>query len=170
MKRISLGKSGKYALVDDEDYFYVNQFKWSYSSKGYARRQKTFYEKWKAIWMHRFVWYLHYGVPEEGYVIDHIDRNPLNNCISNLRLATIQENAMNQSKYKNNTSGYKGICKTIINKGTKWPKECWLAQVGFKNERYRKYYPYTDEGLKQAKEWVINKRKELFGEFNPDEN
>ena len=46
--------------------------------------------------------------PEGDYVIDHIDRNKLNNNISNLRWATRSENANNQDKEKikkNNSIG-----------------------------------------------------------------
>jgi len=44
---------------------------------------------------HRIIWELHNGPIPEGYVIDHIDRNPGNNRIENLRLATRQQNAWN---------------------------------------------------------------------------
>jgi hypothetical protein len=41
-------------------------------------------------------------------VIDHIDENPLNNCVSNLRIVTNRFNSRrNQKKYK---SKYKGVC------------------------------------------------------------
>ena len=53
-----------------------------------------------------------------GYLfIDHIDRNPLNNLIDNLRLTTPQENAQNKSSVKGSSSQYIGVyfCK-IYNK------------------------------------------------------
>ena len=53
---------------------------------------------------------------------DHIDRNPLNNRRSNLRPATIGENAYNRSKYKNNVSGIAGV-----NWSTRSGK--WVAQI-----------------------------------------
>lgn len=41
--------------------------------------------------------------------IDHIDRNPSNNCWSNLRECTQSQNAMNQKFSKVNKSGFKGV-------------------------------------------------------------
>jgi hypothetical protein len=42
--------------------------------------------------------------------IDHIDIDPTNNKIENLRVATHSQNQRNQNKQKNCSSKYKGVC------------------------------------------------------------
>ena len=57
--------------------------------------------------MHRIIFMMHYGyIPK---VVDHIDGNPLNNCIENLREASAQTNQYNRKLGKNNTSGCKNV-------------------------------------------------------------
>jgi len=57
---------------------------------------------------HRLVWFLlkkRWPVDE----IDHIDTNPWNNRIENLRPSTQNQNQFNRGAYANNKSGYKGV-------------------------------------------------------------
>lgn len=63
--------------------------------------------KWKA---HQIVFWMHHGyIPK---VIDHIDRNILNNRIENLRDVSAKQNLMNVGVSTSNTSGYKGVHKS----------------------------------------------------------
>lgn len=48
--------------------------------------------KGKLLYVHRIVWELVYGLIPSNYEIDHIDRNPSNNHIDNLRLASKTDN------------------------------------------------------------------------------
>ena len=55
---------------------------------------------------HIIVWTLHHGDPGD-MIVDHIDRNSTNNRISNLRLASKQQNGRNCSH--SSKSGYRGV-------------------------------------------------------------
>ena len=61
----------------------------------------------KQYLIHRLIYAMFYGyVPK---ILDHIDGNPLNNKIENLRSATSIQNAYNQKNHKNNKTGVKGV-------------------------------------------------------------
>lgn len=63
----------------------------------------------KSYKTHRLIFMWHHGYMASE--IDHIDRNPANNKIENLRQATRGQNQQNKSIQKNNTSGFKGVYK-----------------------------------------------------------
>lgn len=58
---------------------------------------------------HRLIWIYANGAIPDGFEIDHIDMNGLNNSISNLRLASRKQNSANKTAHKDNASGFKGV-------------------------------------------------------------
>lgn len=107
MKLIPLTRS-KFAIVDDEDYDNLINIKFYYGNK-YAVCNKKVNGTWKNVPMHHII----LGKPRKGYVIDHINRNPLDNRKCNLRICTQSNNSMNRIKLKKSSSKYKGVsfCK-----------------------------------------------------------
>jgi len=66
---------------------------------------------------HRLAWLYVHGVwPNSD--IDHVNGNPGDNRIVNLRLATVSQNLANARRRKDNSSGYKGV--TFHRQSGKW--------------------------------------------------
>ena len=65
--------------------------------------------KYKSFRVHRLVGLAFLENPDNKQMIDHIDENKANNNVNNLRWATPKDNQYNQDKYKNNTTGFKGV-------------------------------------------------------------
>ena len=121
MKTISLTK-GQFAIVDDEDFDFLNQQKWHYGYGGYACRKKYLGKtnnayKYELIYMHRFI-----NQTPVGLDTDHIDRNKLNNQRNNLRSVTSSANRINRGLRKDNKTGVTGVRLDKKNKA-------WVADL-----------------------------------------
>jgi hypothetical protein len=133
------------ALIDVDIVDKVKEFKWSISGRNYVVCSSN------KIKLHDLVMDNY----EKIYIIDHIDRNPLNNMKHNLRFATIQQNQFNKGKLENKTSKYKGV--SLVKSSGKWK-----ARIRFNDELIQlgNYMNEADAGRAYDK-----KAKELFGEF-----
>ena len=102
---------------------------------------------------HRVIYAWHYGYFPK--IIDHIDGNPENNKIENLREATHSQNNWNSRKNSRNTSGFKNV---------RWRKERnkWTCQFQVNKKTISRGAFDTAE---EASIFAEKLRKELHGEF-----
>lgn len=162
MKKIDV-KNGLFALVDDEDYEYLSQFKWKAKRKN---GEKTFYVsryyrvgdrklgKKKQVLMHREI----LGLTDPKDFADHINHNGLDNRRINLRKCTISENNKNTSAKKNGTSKYLGVASHL--------NKYWVVNINHNKVRMKTFrYPYTNEGEVEAAKKYDELAKMYHGEF-----
>ena len=149
MKEIQLTQ-GKVALVDDEDFEYLNQWKWCAH-----KHRNTFYVVRNTTLNGKRITKLMHGVILNGKGIDHIDHNGLNNQKSNLRFCTQSQNLMNTKKRANTSSIYKGV--HFDNRTKKW-----LAQINLRGKQI--YIKLLSSEVDAARAYNA-KATELFGEF-----
>lgn len=94
--------------------------------------------KRKTLQAHRIAWFLYTGKDPGNMYIDHINCNPEDNRISNLRLATSLNNSHNQAKRRDGTSSrYKGV--TWYARYGKW-----LAQIRVEGKSIYLGYYHTE--------------------------
>lgn len=77
-------------------------------------------------WAHRLAWLHYYGEPPNG-LIDHINGNPKDNRILNLRVVDHHGNSSNRRMSKNNTSGFMNVHKV---------GSLWQACLIYKKKRF----------------------------------
>lgn len=98
-------------LLDLEDYLALQHFSWCYTSKGYVVTKVKTNNSRKATSMHRCVMELMLGRElVEGEVVDHLNRNKLDNRRVNLRLTDQKGNSQNRSSSPGSSSKYVGVC------------------------------------------------------------
>jgi hypothetical protein len=107
----------------------------------------------KKYLLHRLLYLYHHGFMPK--YVDHIDGNPLNNDIKNLRKVTFSQNRQNLKKQKNNTSGYKNVVWSISQK--KWRVTLWA------NGKFMSFGGYDD--IELAGLVAQEARNKYHGEF-----
>lgn len=122
MKEITLGNSGKSAIIDDGDFDWLDKWKWRFDQNtGYAFRREYSYGKRLWISMHRVIL-----SPAVGMMADHMNRDKLDNRRSNLRAVDSSGNNHNKGITTRNKSGIPGVC---------WREKTkrWRSSVGYQN-------------------------------------
>ena len=119
MREIELTR-GQRAIVDDADFDWLNQWKWTADTDGYnwyAYRVVRKNSKNLKIRMHRLILGLGRGDRRQ---IDHINHNGLDNRRCNIRICSCQQNQQNQKNQINVTSKFKGVSKCKQRNKYKW--------------------------------------------------
>jgi hypothetical protein len=93
--------------------------------------------------------------PENKRCVDHIDNNPSNNNIKNLRWASNKENSQNSQKSKRNTSGIKGVY--YEKKRNKWRARIMFDGINIHLGSF--------DSIEDAKQARIKRANEAFGVF-----
>jgi len=137
------------AIIDTEDVEKVNNYKWCLATDGYVRTSSNG-NNMAAI--QNIIMNFMAGTNQ---LIDHRDRNPLNNCKSNFRICTHLENCRNVGKTKRNKSGFKGVCWDKRTK--KWSS---TIMVNYKNIHLGRF-----EDIKEAAMAYNKAAIEYFGKF-----
>lgn len=153
MKKITLTQ-GKVAIVDDEDYTFLNQWKWCADKSRntfYAVRSCYKTGKKVKILMHRLI----SKVTDPLIIIDHKDHDGLNNQKNNLRAGTSKQNSRNSRPIIGKSSSYKGVA---------WNKHSkkWQAYIKVNNSCKHLGY-FNDE--KEAAEVYNEASVKYFGDF-----
>lgn len=151
MREIALSQ-GYVALVDDDDYERINQWKWRVLIKPhtcYAVRHSAG-GRWKMVSMHREI--LGISLP---VLTDHRNGNGLDNRRSNLRACSCQENNQNSRSRLGSTSNFKGVS------WNKWNQR-WKAQIQVdRRTRFLGYFAVEAEAAEAYKTAATL----LFGAF-----
>lgn len=113
--------------------------------------------EYRTYYAHRLAWLYVHGAPVPP-IIDHIDGNPSNNRIANLRAATHPQNIANARRRRDNTSGFKGVS---------WHSQTrkWLAQIGRGGKTYHLGLFETPELAHQAYCAAATRLFENFARF-----
>lgn len=151
-KKIPLTQ-GQFAIVDDNMFEYLNQWKWYAFKTTYggfmAVRSICGNKDIKSVYMHREIMRF-----PKGKDIDHIDHNTLNNQEHNIRVCSRSQNHQNRRKIRG-SSQYKGVC---------WHKHSGKWQVKITVNKKRMQIGLYANEIEGAKAYD-KEAKKYFGEF-----
>lgn len=108
---------------------------------------------WNDFLAHRLAWIYMHGLTIGGAEVDHIDGNPSNNAIANLRLATSSEQRQNSRPRSSSNSPLKGSFRV----GTRWKSQIMIGG--------RNIYLGTFDTPEQAHAAYCAAAHENFGDF-----
>ncbi|MDQ0149211.1 HNH endonuclease [Eubacterium multiforme] len=140
----------KKVVIDNEDIEKCKKITWFYAKNIDSVYVEGNY-RGKKIKLHRYIM----DMTDNSRLVDHINRNTLDNRKSNLRVATYQENSFNRSIRSDNKSGYVGV---------DFKNNKWRAKIKYNGITIHLGY-FVDKN-----EAILNRQlaeQYLFKEFKP---
>lgn len=101
---IKLANTEEYMMCNEEELEKIKNYRWRLSYKGYARCIITINGKRKTVFAHRMI-----INAKENEIVDHINRNRLDNRKENLRIVDIRSSSINRRLKNGNKTGYSGV-------------------------------------------------------------
>lgn len=144
---LSLWNSDRPALIDD-DLSGLTRYRWRLNKKGYVIRYCEILVSGRVLRKMRLA-HAVLEVPPDGMVIDHINRDKLDNRRCNLRLIPRDANAQNRSAHRNNITGLRGV---MLRKDT--GKFLAHARLNGRNIRLG-YYETAEEAAEVARQYRL---------------
>ena len=145
--------------IDKEDYEKVKEYKWGLSIHGNDIRVCGSSPELNRIYLHQFL----INNIEKDKVIDHIDRNPLNNCKNNLRVVTRSINSTNAKPRLENKSGIRGVYFRKERPGIS--KASWICEWSINGKRHTKSFSINKYGEEEAFRLACSLREEKMKEM-----
>lgn len=152
LKIIRLDNQQVNTMIDKEDYEKIKKYTWSFKidSNNNYRIHST-----SSSPIELSTWLLNGNMKE---VVDHIDRNTLNNRKNNLRLTSRSINSTNAKARKESKTNIRGVYKRKAREGV--TKESWICEWSINGKRYSKSFSCKKYGEEKAFELAYSLRKE----------
>ena len=144
---------GAIALVSKNNLELILQFVWYLDKDGYPITHGTDDKSivyGKGMKMHKLIM----GKTQKGMVVDHINRNRLDNRMINLRVCTAVENSYNTKKKESSTQKYKGVRQQS--------NDLWSAIITKNGKKYKINDIPTEKEAAMIYDMMA---EDLFGEF-----
>lgn len=145
--------------IDKDDYKNVKKYKWSLSVHGDDVRVICSEKGMNRQYLHRFIM----GNVEKGKVVDHIDRNPLNNRRSNLRIVSRSSNSTNAKPRSESKSKIRGVYFRPARPGI--AKASWVCEWSDITGRHSKSFSIDKYGEDEAFRLAATLREEKMKEM-----
>lgn len=151
---------GIVSVVDEDMYDWVSKWTWRASKYGkgfYAVRGVKLEGKWKQVLLHReMMQHLLGRTLDRKELVDHANRDTLDNRVGNLRVCSVAENTRNHGGYSTSKTGVTGVRRS------RWGQDRFCASIQFEGKT-------IDLGTFNTFEEAVQARTEAelkyFGEF-----